>query len=225
MLIDATAINVSLWAGLSHQLTMRSEPSVYTTEPLFSLVGAHVMVSIAFVLMYFYNGIYSARRYSIKNTFFSGILSSALVLSAIHFLTSYNLTGFGIGLALAISSVILWRETLPRLVRGVKGLIFAPENALIIGHDEDIARYISNLDKRRRTRVKGVVRIGRDSGTAGCIDGYPVFGGMDGLEGALASTRADTLLIVASEPWYSDIINLLAQYRGRGVDVRWETME
>jgi GT2 family glycosyltransferase len=243
--VDLGVINLAVWAGfgplaLHEWITVFTDGYTWLCGPLWDkpvyadgltrpLAAVHAAVSFAYIFMFLYNGIYSARQYSVKNLFFSGMLSSALVLSGVHFLTGYCLDTFVPALAAAVLGVVAWRAVLPLFIKGLRGRIFAPERALIIGDDEDIRRYIGGMDRRRGVRVAGIVRIGRGgrdaAGAPSAIGGYPVLGGIDGLEQALSGTKADTLLIAASKPWYSDIIDILARYRNRGVDIRWETMK
>jgi hypothetical protein len=236
-LVDAAAINLAVWAGLSlrfaPQPALRPEESLYATSPLLPLLGVHAALTIVVIFMFMYNGIYSARQYSVKNLFFSGALGSALVMSGIHFLTDYGsagLIGFGTALMLALLAAVFWREVLPAVFKGLKRIAVAPEHAVIVGHDEDILRYIKSMDSRKprgAPKIAGIVRIdrGRAGPGPGQIGGYPVLGEVDMLAQALAAARADTLLIAAARPWYSEIIDVLVRHRNKGINIRWEAME
>jgi len=235
LLIDVAAINAAMFVGWA-ALPQFAPPipweggggGVSNIAPLLPLAGTQALVSLTFIIMFLYNGIYSARQYTVKNIFFSGVLSSALALSGIHFLTGYNAVGFGIALAFALPATIVWREALPLVVKGLKGRIFTPESALVVGHDDDVVRCIKKIDAHTGPRIAGVVRIGGEGGqgnNGGQIEGYPVLGGIDNLAEALSGVKADVLLIAASKPWYSEIIDILVQYRNSGIDIRWEAME
>jgi GT2 family glycosyltransferase len=233
LLIDVAAINAAMFAGWA-ALPQFAPPipwrggGVDSVAPLLPLAGTLALVSLTFIIVFLYNGIYSARQYTVKNIFFSGVLCSALTLSGIHFLTGYSAAGFGIALAFALPATIVWREALPLVIKGLKGRIFAPESALVVGHDEDVIRYIGKMDARHGPRIAGVVRIGGEGGYGfggGQIEGYPVLGGIDNLAEALSGVKADVLLIAASKPWYSEIIDILVRYRNSGIDIRWEAME
>jgi hypothetical protein len=231
VLFDAGVINLAVWAGLSLRFMPRPEAgSLYAMEPLLALAGAHAAVTVAVIFLFLYNGIYSTRQYSVRNLFFSGILSSALVISGVHFLTDYGAAGivdFGAALALAIFAAIFWREALPPVFKGLKRLIVSPERAVIIGHEEEVLQYIRDTDGRRDSpRIAGVVLIGRcGSRNLGQIEGYPVLSDINSLNQTLSANKADVLLIAASRPWYSEIINVLVQHRNKGVAIRWEAME
>jgi len=224
VVFDLAAINVALWAGLSQLPPLWGEPPLYGAEPLWRLAVAQAVISCAFILMFAYNGVYSARQYSVKNIFLSGILTSAFVLSGIHFLTDYSITGFWAAAALAVILTSVWRAALMGTVKGVRRLLFAPEKALVVGHDPEVAQYIRGISGQSGPKIAGVIRLGRDGGD-GYIEGYPVLGGMEDLGQALEREKIDALLIAASQPWYTDIINILAGYRSKGVNIRWETME
>jgi len=240
MLIDAGVINLAVAVGLATRFTPQPalllEESLYMTEPVLPLIGAHAALTAIVIFMFLYNGVYSARNYSAKTLLFSGILGSALVLSGVHFLTDYDMADFGVALVLATLAAIFWREALPPVFRGLRRLVIPRERAVIVGHNGgDIAQYIKRMDGRRDSpQITGIVVIGRDmdeprasgqSRLGGQIEGYPVIGGIDSLAQALSTNNADVLLIAASRPWYSEIINILVQYRNKGINIYWEAME
>jgi GT2 family glycosyltransferase len=227
VLFDLAAVNGALWAGLSFLPLLLDELPLYETEPLWRLIGAQALISCAFVLMFAYNGVYSTRQYSVKNIFLSGVLTSALVLSGVYFLTDYSVMCFGAAAALAVILTSVWRETLMGVAKGIKRLLFAPEKALVVGNGPAAAEYIRNIEgqsRRSGPKIAGVIRLGRDGG-AEQIEGYPVLGGIAYLKEALEREKIDALLIAAAQPWYTDIINILAEYRNKGVNIRWEAME
>jgi len=228
LLIDTVAINAAAWAGLSPLAAHITGSPVYSDGQTLPLAGMHALMSFAFLSLFVYNGIYTAKDYSIKNIFFSGLLSGSLFLSGVYFLTPYSVKSFGIAAGLALAASILWRETLPLLSKGLRGRIFASERALVVGRDEDIARYIKGADgKRGAPRVAGLIRIGPEADAPGAaqIEGYPVLGGVNDLAQALSGCKADVLLIAAARPWYSEIIDILVKHRASGVKIRWEAME
>jgi GT2 family glycosyltransferase len=228
LLADTVALNAAAWVGLSPLAKRLFGKSVYGDGQLLPLVGMHAVMSVAFLSLFIYNGIYTAKYYSVKNIIFSGLLSCSLFLAGVHFLTPYGVEGFGLAAVLALAASVFWREALPFLVKGLRGRIFAPESALIVGHDEDIVRYIKSLDgKRGAPRIIGLIRIGRDGGAveAAQIEGYPVLGGVNDLAQTLSDCKADVLLIAVARPWYSDIIDILVKHRDSGVEIRWAAME
>jgi GT2 family glycosyltransferase len=228
LLMDTAAINAAAWAGLSPLAERLAGGSVYDGGRILPLIGMHAILSFAFLSLFVYNGIYTAKNYSIKNIIFSGLLSCSLFLSGVHFLTPYSVDSFGMAAGLALTASILWREALPLLVKSLRGRIFAPESALVVGHDEDIYRYIKGtVGLRGAPKVAGLIRLGQsgDAAEKGQIEGYPVLGGMGDLARALSGSKADVLLIAAARPWYSDIINILVEHRNSGVEIRWVAME
>lgn len=106
--LDLAVINSALWAWLSQA----ARPSLYADGMLRPAICAHLPASIIFVTLFLYNGIYSAKDYSLKNTFLSGILGSAVIMSWIHFMTDYDLGTFGTALGLSVFLTIFWRVIL-----------------------------------------------------------------------------------------------------------------
>jgi hypothetical protein len=228
VLFDLAAINGSLWAGLSLLPPLLDELPLYETEPLWRLIGAQALISCVFILMFAYNGVYSARQYSARKVFWSGLLASALAMSGVCFLSGYGAAGFGAAAALAVLLTSVWREALMATVKGIRRLLFAPEKALVVGHEPEVAEYIRKIEGQNGQngpKIAGVVRLGGRDGGAGNVEGYPVIGGIADLGPALEREKIDALLIAAAQPWYTDIINILAEYRNKGVNIRWEAME
>ncbi|MCL2219238.1 MAG: glycosyltransferase [Chitinispirillia bacterium] len=253
ILVDAGIINLAVWASFELRLGPRfmwacstlwdgkdqelffikrgfPHVSLYDTEPLLQLTGVHAAVTVAMIFMFLYNGVYSARQYSARNLFFSGILASALIISGVYFLTDYYIEGMactGVALAVAILTALFWREALPPVFKGLKKLVVPPERAVIVGHGEEVLQYIKSINTRRGgPKVAGIVLMGEEENSGhGEMEGYPILGEINTLTQALSTNKADVLLIAASRPKYAEIINLLVQYRNRGIDIRWEAME
>jgi hypothetical protein len=239
--VDAGMINLALWAGLSQKFTPDMGDSLYATETALPILGIHAAVTGIMIFMFLYNGIYSARHYTAKNLLFSGILSSALVLSGVHFLTNYGadgITDFVAALAAAILAVTMWREVLPPVFKGLKKLVIPHPRAVIVGQDHvEIAQYIKKIGGRRDgPQITGIILISQnaavraDNGSSqdqpqGQIEGYPILGDINNMAQALSTGQADIMMIAASNPWYSEIINILVKRKNNGVNIRWEAME
>jgi GT2 family glycosyltransferase len=126
-LVDIAILNYILWNILKscacsniisrtfgpYILECGPEP-LYTAAPLMPLIG-NASISFAFVFLFAYNNVYSVKRHRLKNLFFSGIMSSALVMSGVHFLTDYPKFEFGLTLVFSIFFFIFWRVALSGL--------------------------------------------------------------------------------------------------------------
>jgi len=219
-LLDLGAINLSLWAGLKLWFSYRGYPSLYAVESLWPLLVMHGMLSLSFLFMFVYNGVYSIRHCSFKNIFFSGLLSSSLFMSGVYFLTPYSRGGFAAALMMAVFLTAGWRGVFAHLIKPLKSFIVAPQRVLVVGSEADVSRLIKNIDGKRDTQIAGVLRLNNESGV-GEIEGYPVLGGAPQLDAALQSSKADALLIAAAQPFYSDIIDILVRSRSHGVEIQW----
>jgi len=107
-LFDLALINLSLWCGIKLWFSYKGYSSLYTTENLWPLFTMHGFITLTFLFMFAYNGVYSAKNYSTKNTVFSGLLSSSLIMSGVYFLTSYSRGGFLTGLLTAVLLTSGW---------------------------------------------------------------------------------------------------------------------
>ncbi|MCL2183108.1 MAG: glycosyltransferase [Chitinispirillia bacterium] len=253
ILLDAGVINLAVWAELSQRISPQlvsawrsgasteqffaafgpGQLSLYTKESMLPLMGMHAAITVIVIFLFLYNGIYSSRQYSVKNLFFSWALASALVLSGLYFLTDYGMAGlmdYGTALAITVLAAIFWREALPPVFKSLKRLVVPPERAVIVGHGDEVTQYIKDVDSRRNSpKITGVVLIEQGENQLakpqGQIEGYPILGSNITLAQTLSSNKADVLLIAASRPRYSEIINILVQHRNKGIEIRWEAME
>jgi len=107
-IFDLAAINLSLWCGVKLWFSYRGYASSYTTEQLWPLLTIHGFTTLIFLFMFAYNGVYSVKDYSVKNTIYSGLLSSSLAMSGVYFLTSYSRGGFLMGLLMAVLLTSGW---------------------------------------------------------------------------------------------------------------------
>ena len=107
-LLDFAIINLSLWCGLKLWFSHKGYASLYATEKLSPLLTAHSIITLVFLFMFAYNGVYSVKDRSAKNTMYSGLLSTSLIMSGIYFLTSYSRGGFLTGLIIAVLLTSGW---------------------------------------------------------------------------------------------------------------------
>jgi GT2 family glycosyltransferase len=131
-IIDLTVLNTVMWTHLnnaaSNSLATSHPTGFYETMPLLPLIAAHTLTGFAFIFLFLYNGIYSTKQYSLRNLVFSGILSSVLVISGVHFLTCYSKHDFALILAISMLFLVLWRVVLSFFIKDFKGRIFAPKD-------------------------------------------------------------------------------------------------
>jgi len=117
-LFDLAVINFSLWSGIKLWSSYKGYASLYTAEKLWPLIAMHSFAALVFLFMFAYNGIYSVKDYSAKNTIYSGLLSSSLIMSGVYFLTSYSRGGFLAGLAMAVLLTTGWHAAASLFKRG-----------------------------------------------------------------------------------------------------------
>jgi GT2 family glycosyltransferase len=105
---DLAVINFSLWCGLKLWFSYKEYASLYTAEQLWPLLTVHAFTTLVFLFMFAYNGVYSVKDHSVRNTIYSGLLSSSLIMSGVYFLTSYSRGGFLTGLLMAVLLTSIW---------------------------------------------------------------------------------------------------------------------
>ncbi|MDR2577629.1 MAG: glycosyltransferase family 2 protein [Chitinispirillales bacterium] len=124
-IIDLAVLNSVMWAFFSKAASVPfvipPNRPYYEIMPVLPLIATHALTGFAFVFLFLYNGIYSARQYSLRNLIFSGALSSALVMCGVHFLTPYSRYDFAVIMAASMLFFILWRTALSLSVKAFRG--------------------------------------------------------------------------------------------------------
>jgi FlaA1/EpsC-like NDP-sugar epimerase len=172
--------------------------------------------------MYIYNGIYSKRSYTVKKTVSSGILASVLFYAFVYFIPNlaFSRIAFGISAAVVTVALVVWREILPLMVKGVKKITFVPERTVVIGDNEVASTLIKNLEASNTAEVIGVVWSGYGK-RPGHFDGYPVIGYLDTIGTIIEKVNPDIIIIATNKPWYSQIIEALAVNKVKHLSVKW----
>lgn len=219
-LIDLFVLNGTLWGSVALQYSLSGKASPYLTGPFGALVEMHILLSLVFVFMFFYNGVYSIKDYTRKNAFFSGVLSSALFMSGVYFLSPFSKIAFAVSTIAAALFLLAWREVLPRITRQLRHVIFAPERLLVVGDGSVAHQLIRNIEANRNVSIVGVLKQ-PGSELGGEVEGYPVLGKIEDLMKVLECTEVDALLIASSEPWYSKIIEAISLPKNRNLQIRW----
>jgi GT2 family glycosyltransferase len=218
--IDLTIINVVLWSAIS--LRFPPEGSPYRTLGPWYLLGIHALLSLSFLFMYAYNGIYTKRRTSIANTFLSGLLATSLFSAGIYFVRSFALSRIAFALSSIIISFLLvgWRYLPQQAFRRIRRLTFAPDKTIIIGNGPLTGKIIKSIEKHRTGTIAGII-WNNEPVHPGDYEGYPVLGSLDELSGLLKRNRVDTLIIATSQPWYSHIIDVLSNVKVKNLTIQW----
>ena len=220
--IDLFSINLVLWGVITLRFTLEGSPSPYRGGVVWVMAAMHLLLSASFLTTYFYRGVYSRERYTPRSAFFSGLLAAMLFISVVYFIQNMAFSRIAFaGAALVIPAVLVgWRELLPRMLSGLKRLMFAPDRIIVLGNDAVARTLIQNIEQDRTGAICGIIWP-CDQEYPGDFEGYPVLGTITGLEPLLSRTHADSLLVATPLPWYSSVIEALGSPRVRALTVRW----
>ena len=98
--IDLIIINTTLWIGM---LLRFNDNSIYLGEHSSRMQGVHCLITLSFLLMFLYNGIYSKKRYTLSNALNSSFLATLLFFAMVYFVKSLAFSR----VVLALSSVAI----------------------------------------------------------------------------------------------------------------------
>ncbi len=218
--IDLSIINTVLWLAIT--LRFPSEGNPYRTLGLWNLLGIHGLLSLSFLLMYAYNGIYTKRRTSITNAFLSGLLATSLFSAGIYFVKSFALSRIAFALSSIIISFLLvgWRHLPQQAFRHIRRLTFSHEKTIIVGNGPLTDRIIKSIEKHRNATIIGIIW---DTATPrpGDYEGYPVLGSLNELSSIISRNRVHTLIIATSQAWYSHVIEVLSTISVKNLTIQW----
>lgn len=219
-ILDLLIINVTLWLSLLFRFSGIGYP--YNFENFVSLLTIHAVISICFVFMFAYNGIYSKKKYSVKNALLSGVMASVLFMSVIYFLKpfAFSRIAFGISAILITGLLVLWREVMPKVEHSFRQLIYSPNRTIIIGNGAIAQKIIKDIEVQKSGIIKGIVWP--ESGLyPGEFEGYPVLNDISGIIKVLKDNKVDVLIIATDLPWYSSIIEMLSSLKLRNLIIQW----
>ncbi|MBD3420557.1 MAG: glycosyltransferase [Chitinivibrionales bacterium] len=220
--IDVIVINASLFCGLMFRFSLAGRDSPYTFESWRDVMIMHLLMTICFIGVPAYRGVYSKERYSPGNTFFSGAIATVLFMASVYFVKAiyYSRVGFAIASVTTTFLLVGWRQTLPSLISRLKRTIYSTGNVMIVGDGPATSKLIANLEADRTASINGILWPHFEN-VPGEFDGYPVVGTLDTIAEILDRERVDLLLIATAAPWYSYIIEALASRNIRNVTIQW----
>lgn len=218
-LIDLIFINSVVYLNILFRF--RSD-SPYNHQTIVPLIGAHVLLSAIFLIIYTYNGVYSKKRYTVSNTFFSSLFASLTFLSCIYFVKSMAFSRIAFAFStISITLVLMgWREIVPRVISRFRKILIPPERIIIAGAGSVSFRIIKNIESEKSGTITGI--IWTDEGFVPPeYEGYPVLGQISDISSILQRYKTDMLLMATSQPWYSYVIELLASKKVKNLTIKW----
>jgi O-antigen biosynthesis protein len=224
-LIDLGIINIALWVCLRIRF-MGQDTDLYGPSRFLTMAGIHLLLSVAFVFMFAYNGIYSPKKYAATKVLLSGFFASILFMACVYFIKSIAFSRLAFaGATVAIMLLLYgWRTIGPVVIHGFRRTIYSREKVIIIGSGLIPRLIIQNMEKQRSASIAGVLWTG-DEEQPGQFEGYPVLGTIRNVAAVLERVHADVLLIATALPWYSDIIEALAKIKAKNLSIRWVPRE
>ncbi len=224
--IDLLFINTILWLGISVRFSMLAMENPYFGSNTATVLLMHGLLSLAFIGIFFYRGVYSKERYSIVNSLVAGLFASMVFMVAVFFVNSmafsriaFLLSTIGITLVL-----VAWREVLPKLISRFRRFIFSTGTVIVLGNDSIALALIKNVETDASATIAGVLWPVNEQ-HPGQFEGYPVLGHIEDIKHILANGHVDQLLIATAQPWYSYVIEALATVKVHRLTIRWVSPE
>jgi hypothetical protein len=220
--IDLLLINQVLWSVISLRFELSSIPSPYLGAGIIAMLLMHAFLSLSFLIIFFYRGVYSKERYSVVNALISGSIGSMIFMVGVFFVKSmaFSRIAFLLSTLIIIFVLIAWREVLPKLIHRFRRLVFSTGNVVILGNDDVALALIKNVEADSSAQISGVLWPVKEQ-HPGDFLGYPVLGHIDNIRDVLSKSRVDLLLIATAQPWYSYVIEALATVRVKHLTIQW----
>jgi len=220
--IDLLVVNFVVFAGLTVRFMVLGEPGPYYGGDVKTIVLMHWLVSMCYLWVLAYHGVYSRERYSPRTTLFAGFSASVIFMAFVFFFKSMAFSRIALGISAIVITFLLagWRILLPRIVSRMKRLIFSTGDVVIMGKGRIAAQLIENVEADQTARIKGVIWP-VDQRPPGQFKGYPVLGTLEDMPRVLENEHVDLLLIATAEPWYSFVIEGLSSSNIKKLTIRW----
>jgi hypothetical protein len=224
--IDLLLINQVLWSVISLRFDLSSIPSPYLGSGIIAMLLMHAFLSLSFLIIFFYRGVYSKERYSVGNALISGSIGSMIFMVGVFFVKSmaFSRIAFLLSTLIIIFVLIAWREVLPKLIHRFRRLVFSTGNVVILGNDDVALALIKNVEADSSAQLSGVLWPVKEQ-HPGDFQGYPVLGQIDNIRDVLSRSRVDLLLIATAQPWYSHVIEALATVKVKHLTIQWVPTE
>ncbi len=221
--IDLLVVNIIIWAVTSIRFYFLPAVSPYFGDNTLLMLGMHIIMSLCFLLIYSYQGVYSSKRYSAGNTLISGLIASILFLTGVFFIKSmaFSRVAFAISAILIPLILVAWRELLPRSLSRLKQWIYSTGKVMIIGSGPIASALIKDTELDKTAQICGIIWPSNSDTMPGEFEGYPVLGDMKNLSSVLKRQKADLLLIATNESWYSSVIEALTFVHLKHLKIRW----
>jgi len=223
VLIDLVIINTTLWIGM---LLRFYDDNIYMGEHAFRMLGVHCLITFSFLFMFFYNGIYSKKRYTMSNILNSSFLAALFFFAIVYFVKALAFSRVVFALSSVVISFLLitYRELIPRIVHRFKRMVFSPEKIVILGSGAVSAKIIKTIETQKNGDILGIVWDSINS-VPSEYQGYPVIGTYETLRSVFQTYKVDTFLIATKQPWYSWVIDILSVQKIKNMTIRWASHE
>jgi len=156
----------------------------------------------------------------------SGFFASILFMACIYYLKflAFSRIAFGIAALLIVLLLALWRTILPVMLRQGQRILYVRDSVIIIGDGRIPSLVIQNCEKQKTAIIAGVLWTSEGE-QPGQFEGYPVLGRIEDVAAVLKRFPVDVLLIATPLPWYSYIIEALAEIKRKNLTIRWVPRE
>jgi O-antigen biosynthesis protein len=220
--IDIAVINLSVWIAISLRFVLVHRITPYHGGGLLMMTALHLLITVCFLASFAVRGVYSKRRYSRQNALVSGFIASVMFMTLVYFVQSmaFSRIAFGISVVAISFLLVAWRQLFSTVTVGLRRLIFATGNVIIMGNGPVAEQLLSNMERDRSARISGIIWPS-DGKPPAVVNGYPVLGTISQTRPILERERVDMLLIATAEPWYSFIIEALASATVKNLTILW----
>jgi len=225
VLTDFVIINAALMISIWLRFLPEQSQNPYLHFPLSSILPLHILASASFLLVFINAGIYSTHAYHFKRILAACFLSSILFVSGVYFVQTiaYSRIAFFSSVVIATSGVLLWRSIILRSRQGLRRKQFAGRIA-VVGNGNIADRLIEQIAQSKNAQLAAILWPDNKNIPAH-YRGYPVFGSLDDLASVLHTHKLHYVIIATDAPWYSSIIEALAEHKGSKTNFKWVPKE
>ncbi len=218
LILDLLVVNSLIVTITTIRFLFLTKVSPYVSLPLAHIFTIHAIAIFSLITPFFISDILNRD----KNSYFKACaIGLGIFLSSLFLTHSLSFSRLSLLISGVLSTTLMasWRVWFPKFSSFFDRLVNKKQKTIIISEEPLLSTVVDNLN------IKKLDIIGVISSNNECshqeLAGYPVLGILKNLSTIVASTKADHLIIVSDNDWYSTLIQNLSSGLLKNISIQW----
>jgi hypothetical protein len=157
--IDLLIVNIVFFVSFVARFSFTQQGTPYTVQNATTMMLMHCLISMCYLWVLAYQGVYSRERYSARRAFAAGLIAAAVFMTFVFFIRSmaYSRISIGISSVMIAGLLVTWREFLPRTLSTIRRTMYSTGSVLVLGNGDAAEMLIEAIEKDRTAHISGIV--------------------------------------------------------------------